>query len=148
MASDRRWLLLIHQLPPKPDYLRVKVRRRLHRIGAVLVKNTVYALPRTDAALEDFEWVVREIVEAGGQGAIVEASLLGGLTEVEIEGLFREARAVDYRALSGEARDLLRSARSRAGMDGRRPEIESALGRLRAWLDEIGRIDFLGAPER
>ena len=39
------WLLLIHQLPPKPDYLRVKMRRRLSRMGAALLKSTVYVLP-------------------------------------------------------------------------------------------------------
>ena len=39
------WLLLVHQIPPKPDYLRVKVRRRLQRIGALPLKNSVYVLP-------------------------------------------------------------------------------------------------------
>src|SRR5207249_2390673 len=43
-----RWLLLIHQLPPKPDYFRVKVWRRLQRIGAVAIKNSVYVLPHTE----------------------------------------------------------------------------------------------------
>ncbi|MDB5611785.1 MAG: chromate resistance protein, partial [Bradyrhizobium sp.] len=40
-----RWLLLIHQLPAKPAYLRVKIWRRLQALGAVAVKNAVYALP-------------------------------------------------------------------------------------------------------
>jgi hypothetical protein len=40
-----RWLLLLHQLPIEPAYIRVKVRRRLARLGAVPVKNSVYALP-------------------------------------------------------------------------------------------------------
>ena len=39
------WLLLIHQIPAKPAYLRVKVWRRLQSIGAVPVKNAVHALP-------------------------------------------------------------------------------------------------------
>ncbi len=38
-CSDGRWLLLIHQLPPKPAYLRVKVWRRLQSLGAVAIKN-------------------------------------------------------------------------------------------------------------
>ena len=33
-----RWLLLIHQLPAKPAYLRVKVWRRMQGLGAVAVK--------------------------------------------------------------------------------------------------------------
>jgi hypothetical protein len=32
-----RWLLLIHQLPAKPAYTRVKVWRRLLALGAVAV---------------------------------------------------------------------------------------------------------------
>ena len=46
-AEAARWLLLIHQLPAKPAYLRVKVWRRLQALGAVAVKNAVYALPAT-----------------------------------------------------------------------------------------------------
>ena len=53
------WLLLIHQLPPKPDYLRVKMRRRLSRMGAALLKSTVYVLPNGAEALEDFTWLAR-----------------------------------------------------------------------------------------
>ena len=33
------WLLLIHQIPAKPAYLRVKIWRRLQGIGAIAVKN-------------------------------------------------------------------------------------------------------------
>src|SRR6266852_4769655 len=44
-ASGAPWLLLIHQLPAKPAYARVKVWRRLQALGAVTVKGAVYALP-------------------------------------------------------------------------------------------------------
>ena len=60
-----RWLLLFHQLPPKPDYLRVKVRRRLSRIGAVLLKSSVYVLPGAEA-LEDFSGSPRRSSRTGG----------------------------------------------------------------------------------
>ena len=33
------WLLLIHQLPAKPAYLRVKIWRRLQDLGAIAVKH-------------------------------------------------------------------------------------------------------------
>ena len=75
-ANGRRWLLFIHQLPPKPDYLRVKTRRRLRRLGAVAVKQTVYALPSTSEGLEDLQWLRREIEGEGGSAVIVEAMSL------------------------------------------------------------------------
>jgi len=48
-----RWLLLIHQIPPKPDYFRVRIGRRLQRIGAVPIKNSVYVLPNREDTYED-----------------------------------------------------------------------------------------------
>jgi hypothetical protein len=82
-----RWLLLIHQVPPKPDYLRVKVRRRLHRLGAAALKSTVYVLPNTDEALEDLEWLAREIESLGGSVVICEASFVEGITDEEVEAM-------------------------------------------------------------
>ena len=91
--ADERWLLLIHQIPPKPDYLRVKIGRRLQRVGAAPVKNSVYVLPDTDQALEDFQWIRTEIVDAGGEALICRAELLDGLTDDEIGALLGAARA-------------------------------------------------------
>jgi hypothetical protein len=86
--ARRRWLLLIHQIPPKPDYFRVKVRRRLRRIGARALKNSVYVLPCTDDALEDFQWLAREIVADGGEAAICDAAFPDRNTDRQVEALF------------------------------------------------------------
>ncbi len=94
-ATPARWLLLIHHLPPTPHYLRVKVRRRLARIGAVALKNSVYALPATEAAAEDCEWLCREIEAAGGTALLCESRLLRGVTDRELAirlGKVRPAR--------------------------------------------------------
>lgn len=85
--GSRRWLLFIHQLPPKPDYLRVKTRRRLRRIGAVAVKQTVYALPSSDEALEDLQWLRQEIEAEGGSAIIVDAVLVEGLSDEELDAM-------------------------------------------------------------
>src|SRR6185295_14898689 len=65
-SGGNRWLLLFYQVPPKPPYLRVKISRRLTKVGALGVKPTVYVLPRGDEALEDFQWVARELAKEGG----------------------------------------------------------------------------------
>src|SRR5689334_20461813 len=101
--SDTRWLLLIHQIPPKPDYLRVKIGRRLQRVGSVALKKTVYVLPKSEASAEDFEWIRREITDAGGDAAVIEAAMVAGVSDTEIEQLFRRARDEDYSALAEDA---------------------------------------------
>src|SRR2546423_13283912 len=112
---EPRWLLLIHQIPPRPGYLRIKVGRHLQRLGAVAIKNSVYALPRSDQAREDLNWVLREIVEGGGDGSIVEARFVEGLSEEEVREMFRAARDAEYDEVSKETRTLARDL-SRRGV--------------------------------
>src|SRR5919109_2255758 len=100
------WLLLIHQLPAKPAYLRVKIWRRLQALGAVAVKNAVYALPANEQTQEDFEWLLREILEGGGEAMLCEARLIEGLSDHEVRALFNRARDEDYDAIAEEARSI------------------------------------------
>lgn len=149
-SAASRWVLLIHQIPPKPDYFRVKVGRRLQRLGAVAIKNSVYVLPRSDETVEDFQWQVREIVAGGGEASVCEANFVDGLTDPEIETLFRAARDADYGEIVAEAQRLvnaLPSSGRRGRADGRGP-IAAQLGRLKRRLAGVVAIDFFGAPRR
>ena len=153
MSPDRtalvpsRWLLLIHQLPTKPAYLRVKVWRRLQGLGAVAVKATVYALPATPEAQEDFEWLLREIVEAGGEALVCEARLIDGLTDQEVRALFDRARNADYDKLVEEVRALARAIDDH-GSPEQLAEARAQLARLKARLGQVTAIDFFGADGR
>src|SRR4029077_2081753 len=100
------WLLLIHQLPAKPAYARVKVWRRLQALGAVTVKGAVYALPANAETREDFAWLAKEIVESGGEAIVCEAALVDGLSDHELEMLFDAARAENSQRIAPEARGL------------------------------------------
>jgi hypothetical protein len=140
------WLLLIHQVPNSPPYLRVKMWRRLQKIGAVAVKNAVYVLPPSDQSSEDFHWVAREILEAGGDASVCEATFIEGITTKELIDLFQTARDTDYRELMEEIKELKEELRSverageawASGMAGR-------VSRLRQRLTEIQAIDFFSA---
>jgi len=144
-----RWLLLIHQIPPRPNYLRVKVGRRLARVGAVALKNTVYVLPRTDAAQEDFQWIRRELVASGGDATIFDAQLVDGLGDSEVESLFRDARDADYRGVIEEARAVARRfGGSKALGSERKRALEAEVVRLERRLQETAAIDFCGASSR
>ncbi|HET6983588.1 MAG TPA: chromate resistance protein ChrB domain-containing protein [Myxococcaceae bacterium] len=134
----------MHQLPPKPVGLRVKVWRRLQQQGAIAIKNSVYALPLTDAAREDFQWLAREITESGGEATVCAAELVEGLTDAQVQALFNAARDAQYAELTKDARQLA------ASRDRRRVEETWPLevSKLRKRLEEIVAIDFLGAPGR
>jgi hypothetical protein len=69
-------LLLVHQLPLKPAYFLVKIWHRLQGPGVVSVKISVYGLPTSEQAREDFHCVLNEIERGGGEGMIYEAGWL------------------------------------------------------------------------
>src|SRR6476660_238561 len=147
--SEGRWLLLIHQIPPKPDYFRVKIWRRLQRLGAVAIKNSVYVLPKNDQTQEDFQWTLREIVEGGGDASLCEARFVDGLSDDQVEALFQAARAAEYDQIVEEARRLVEIPVPDGQIEGtRRTQSEVDLARLKRRLAEVVAIDFFGAPGR
>jgi hypothetical protein len=141
------WLLLIHQLPAKPAYLRVKIWRRLQGIGAIAVKNAVHVLPMNEETQEDFEWLLREIREGGGEAFVCEARLIDGLSDQEIRTLFDQARDADYAQVAKDARALVKSMRPNTKPDALADQ-RAQVARLRKRLADIVAIDFFGAIGR
>jgi len=131
-----RWLLLIPQLPANPPYLRVKVWRRLKLLGAISVKNAVHVLPAGEQAREDFEWILRDIEQGGGDALICEADLVEGLGDGEMRALFDAARDADYAEFVQGLRGL------------KRKDAAAQLPKLRQRLEQIAAIDFFGATGR
>jgi hypothetical protein len=146
--NNGRWLLLIHQIPPKPNYLRVKIWRRLQRLGAVAIKSSVYALPKNDQSQEDFQWVLREIIEGGGDGTLCEARLIDGVTDDDVEALFQSARAADYAQISEAARLITKTLPVKLKPETHRLELEHEIVKLRRRFDDVVAIDFFGASGR
>src|SRR3954465_2244228 len=137
------WLLLIHQIPPKPNYFRVRIWRRLQRLRAAGIKNPGSAFPRGDQAQADLDWILREVIEGGGDASLVEARLVEGLNDEQVKEMFRAARDADYEALAQDARSLAASLPAAGEVpEERRVEAAAALARLRKRAAEVEALDF------
>ena len=123
------WLMLLHNIPPKPAYFRVKIWRRLQGLGAVAVKNAAYVLPRSDQALvirKDTDQGAMEIT-SGDAGAVARFADLyrnmnGGLLNITLRARDADSwrGSIDIRnfSLINEAR-LKAIVSARGGKDGR-----------------------------
>jgi hypothetical protein len=148
-SESKKWLLLIHQIPPKPNALRVKIWRRLQQIGAVAIKQSVYAMPLEAQSREDFSWTLKEIIDGGGDGSIAEARFIEGLSDEQIIASFQNARKIDYEKIITEANNLLSDLSSdEGGEQGFSVKGLSQISRMQSRLDETISIDFFHAPER
>lgn len=142
--NSSRWLLLVHQLPPKPAYLRVKVWRRLQGLGAVAVKNSVYVLPAGEQSLEDFQWLLQEIRRDGGDGMVCEAELVDGMRDDEVRALFDAARDQDYAELAKDLRPMKSARKGKAGDAGLKTQLE----KLKQRFEAIASRDYFGSSGR
>lgn len=152
MSPDRpspRWLVLVHQLPAEPSKLRVRTWRRLQAVGAVAVKNSVYVLPHTAEAREDFEWIRGEIVALGGEALLFAAEAVDEISTGEVVDAFVAARRGDWDELRRRAAALLERLRAREeGGEDEPPDVERELRALRTRAGQIERIDFFQAGGR
>jgi hypothetical protein len=96
---------------------------------------------------EDFEWLLREIREGGGEAFVCEARLIDGLSDEEVRALFDRARDADYVELVKGAQSLAKSLRRKGARDTA-AELRGQVARLRKRLAEIAAIDFFGAIGR
>jgi len=143
-ALARRWYLLIHQLPPRPLYLRAKIRQRLARVGAVALKKSVYVLPFREDCLEDFQWIAEEAATGGGQAHVCTAEFADRDTDEALIRRFRGDRDTDYAALAASAAEAGRRLGSLPAEEDR----TAVIARARRRLEEISRIDFFGSQGR
>src|ERR1700730_930865 len=97
------WLLLLHQIPPSPPYLRAKVLRRLNQIGALAIKNSAYVIPETNETIEDIQWLRFEAAKESGETWLFRAEPLAGLTNESLIASFRKISSEEYTQLLDEA---------------------------------------------
>ena len=143
------WIVLIHQIPPEPNALRVKIWRRLQQVGALAIKQAVYVLPSSEQAREDMNWILNEIIEGGGNGWILEARFVAGITDDQLIEQFQEARKGDYEKLIREANSLLSDLPSAAeSNDHTFLKFSSRVSRLQRRFNQVVAIDFFQAPQR
>jgi hypothetical protein len=70
------WVVLVYKIPREPAAGRVYVWRKLKRLGALLVHDAVWLLPRTPWTREQFQWLAVEIRELGGDALVWESQMV------------------------------------------------------------------------
>jgi len=139
MEASRQWVLLAYRLPREPSTPRITLWRKLKRLGAVQVLDSLAGLPFTPRSREQFEWLSQEVIEAGGEGSVWLASPLSAAEERDLTARLTRSITDDYRAVTVAAQ----AARREPALTHPR-----TLARLRRELRRIGERDYVTPPER
>lgn len=135
------WLLLLFRLPATHQAARVAVWRKLKKSGAIQIQTSTYLLPDEPARYEYFQWLTKEIRDAGGDATLVRAREIEGLPNEKLIVLFNVARDKDYAALNKDLRAL--------GVRGKKRNAQTFaddLDRIRKRFREIRETDFFNSP--
>lgn len=130
------WLLFSFSFPAKGQAARVKTLRRLHGLGAIPIKNTLYLLPAGPHHQEQLTWLGREVEERGGEVVMAVSSQVLTLTPEQIRAAFSRARDTDYAALEEDIRLFMDRPADQE------PGGPAVLRRLSRRLDALRGIDF------
>jgi len=141
------WLLLIHNIPPKPGYLRAKATRKLATLGAVALKNAVYVLPEGDTRLDDLTWLAKEIEDGGGRAFVCRATFAVGMDDAQLRAQFIAASDQEYERLASAMRPQLEALAQDAGA-GRKGDVAALLACFHKEFETAKDRDFFGAPGR
>lgn len=132
------WVALSYRLPREPSRLRLAVWRRLKRIGAAVLHDSVWLLPADAKTREAFEWLAEEIEEQGGTALIWEAASFDSAQDDAIVAQFRAEADERYAAIA-ESADALRRLAGRRRSPGR-ARLEQARRQL-AGLERALRLE-------
>ncbi len=121
----------------------------MQQLGAVPVKQAVYALPDSPSAREDFEWLKTEIKDAGGDATVFAADNVDTWSDDALVEEFRRSRQEAYTALARDVEQVLgRLSATRRRRGTRAPAAHRLLGVFRQRLTAIESVDFFGSAGR
>ncbi len=145
-----KWLVLIYSLPPKAGSSRVRIWRKLKKLGAVSFRNSAYLLPFGEERYEIAQWLCQEIQRAEGEATLLKVERIENLSDQGVTDLFWRARNEDYAELTkaGQAwlerlEDLPKDKTTQETV-----ALADELKALEKQLTEIGEIDYFRAPGR
>ena len=144
-----KWLLFFYTVPAKPGNLRMKVWRRLIKMGATSLKGSVYILPYSEDHLEALHWLTGEVASLGGEAAFAKVERIETTGDEEVVSLFQTQRANDYAPIAAALEALevhlssLEQQQDPKGLERVKGTFQKLLKDYRA----VQGIDFFHCPQ-
>src|SRR6266567_2148333 len=135
------WLLLLYALPTKRTTARVTLWRKLKKFGAIQLKTSAYVLPDDPVQYERFQWLAKQIQDAGGDATLIRVAQIEGMANDQIVQMFNGARAAEYKELITSCRQVLTSRKP-----GSNAVTAAELEKHQRRFNEIREVDYFKSP--
>lgn len=145
--SIKGWLIFFYSVPSKPVSNRMRIWRRLSKIGAIQLKGAIYILPYNEETYESCQWLSSEVSSMRGEGSFVRVEKIETIKDNEIIELFNQQRGKDYRNIEKRLDETERKINS--VKKGTRTEdykrLSDQINKLLKDFEETKKIDFFSS---
>ena len=147
--EQNEWLAISYTLPREPSRARVSVWRKLKKIGAVNVQQSVWLLPMSEENERSFREIKDEVASNGGESFLMWSSVDGDGRKILIRH-FNDARDEEYTELLEQCEEFYKEIDKEIARKNftfaEIEENEEELGKLKQWYEKIKLRDAFGAP--
>lgn len=142
------WRTLIYQIPREPQKNRMAVWRKLKSIGALNAFQSIWILPETEEAIEEFMKLEEQINTNGGQSISCITLIDDEMKNQKLIEQFNKEREADYKELLEKCDDfeaeIERETKRENFTFAEVEENEHELDKLNTWLKKIEKKDYFG----
>ena len=147
--EQNKWAAIIYTLPREPSRARVSVWRKLKKIGAVSIQQSMWILSSSDENYVLLNEIKNEVSRNSGEAFVMTFSAEEDGEKVIIEK-FNGARDEEYGELLEQCEEFFKEIDKEIARENftfaEIEENEEELGKLKHWYEKIAARDTFGAP--
>ncbi len=142
------WAVISYTLPREPSRVRVSLWRKLKKIGAVNIQQSMWILPLTDENFNLLNDIKSEVFQNSGEAFVMKSSVDEDGQKNIIER-FNSARNEEYRELLEQCEEFFKEIDKETARENfsfaEIEENEEELNKLKQWFAKIETRDTFGA---
>jgi hypothetical protein len=150
--EEKEWIILNYNLPKEPSRVRVSTWRRLKKLGAVSIGQSMWLLPSSEEKVGIFTEISNDICQNGGEAYILKADFIGNKNSTDIIAEFNRARDEEYSEVLEKCVDFFDEMEKEHKRENYTfaeiEENEYEYNKLMNWYKDIEQRDFFGAPRK
>lgn len=150
-VNQNNWVAVNYTLPREPSRVRVSIWRKLKKIGAVSIQQSMWILPSSKENSDLFNKVKDEVSRNGGEAFMLTFSADKDGEKMIIDK-FNTARNEEYGELFEQCEDFFKEIDKEIARRNftfaEVEENEEELNKLKQWYEKIVARDIFGSPLR
>lgn len=147
--EQNEWIVINYTLPREPSRTRVSIWRKLKKIGAISIQQSMWILPYNEDNCGKFNEIKSEVIQNSGEAFVMTSTADEDGRKIIVEQ-FNAARDEEYTELLEQCEDYFKEIEKETARKNftfaEIEENEEELNKLQEWFEKIAARDTFGAP--